>query len=87
MTINININAEARSIIHQVTTSMMKSVDFNPDNHDDLYDCMVEECAFILSERFLDGVYTPLQYNRLRNTIAKMLWNIFEHFFHNDRNT
>ena len=85
ITITINTNAEARHIIHEATTSMMQAVNFNPDNHETLYDFMVEECAFILSERFIDGTYTPMQYNAIRNNLARILWNIFKDFIEEER--
>ena len=68
----------ARRIIHQHTEAMMSSVEFCPKNNRELYDEMVDNCAFILTEKLLDGELTPMEYNDTRNELAGLLWKIFE---------
>ena len=68
----------ARRIIHQHTEAFMSSVEFRPKNNRELYDEMVDNCAFILTEKFLNGELTPMEYNDTRNELAGLLWKIFE---------
>jgi len=72
-----NMKHLARCIIHEHTEATMNSVEFHPDNDRELYDYMVEGCAFIISEKFIDGELTPMEYNDLRNEVADILWKIF----------
>ena len=76
--IKLDAKYEARHIISTVTDNMIRSTNYEPANNDELYECMTEECANILTEDFLDGKYTPMEYNAIRNELAKVLWNIFE---------
>lgn len=69
---------EVRKIITEHTNAMIQSTHYIPDNHQELYETMVEGCAFILTEGLLDGTYTPMEYNAIRNELAKVLWNMFE---------
>jgi hypothetical protein len=74
----MNPKFEARKIISEHTDAMIQSTHYIPDNHQELYETMVEGCAFILTEWFLDGRYTPMEYNAIRNELAEVLWNMFE---------
>lgn len=68
----------ARDIICEHTKAMMRGAEYNPKDAHELYDHMVDECSFIITERLIDGKLTPLEYNELRNELADMLWKIFE---------
>ena len=84
MTIAINANNskfnahfEARAIIQHHTCSVMNCGNYNPMNEDELYDFMLEECAYILTENFLDGRFTPMEYNAIRNELAQIIFELF----------
>lgn len=80
----MNYSLEARNIICNRTEAFIFGHNLECDNNQALYDIMVEECAFILTEKLLDGTYTPMQYNAIRNELAKMLWNVFEKYINED---
>lgn len=80
----MNYNLEARNIICKRTEAFIFGINFECDDNQALYNLMVEECAFILTEKLLDGTYTPMQYNAVRNELAKMLWNVFEKYINEE---
>ena len=67
-----------RCIISKHTTAMIQSEHAEPETHQELYELMVEGCAFILTEMLLDDKLTPMEYNATRNELAKTLWAMFE---------
>ena len=69
---------EARNIIAEHTEALMKSTCLERETNMDLYDVMIEGCSYILTEALLEGKYTPMQYNAIRNELADMIWNIFK---------
>lgn len=77
---------EVHHIISVVTDNMMRSSSYEPDNNEELYECMTEECASILTEGFLDGKYNPMEYNTIRNALAKILWEIFVQYIQKENN-
>ena len=81
-----SIKFEARNVISKHTEAYMQSVNYKPESHQELYDTMTEQCAFILTEAFLNGEYTPMEYNALRNEVSDMLWDIFEPYINGERN-
>lgn len=74
----------ARDIICEVTKSRMSSTEYHPDNNRELYETMKNECAFIITERLIDGKLTPMEYNELRNELADILWKIFAPHIENE---
>ena len=68
----------ARRIISKHTEATMNCTEYHPENNRELYDIMVGGCAFILTEKFLNGELTPMEYNDVRNELADMLWKLFE---------
>ena len=68
---------EASKIIMAHTEAMISGVNYEPDNAEELYDYMVEECAYILTTKLLSKEYTPMQYNAIRNELGDQLWDIF----------
>ena len=80
----MNYNLEARNIICKHTEALIFGINFECDDNQALYNQMVEEYAFILTEKLLDGTYTPMQYNAVRNELAKMLWNVFEKYINEE---
>lgn len=74
----VNPKFEARNIIAEHTGAYMQSTESRPENNQELYEDMVEGCAFVLTEWFIDGKYTPMEYNAIRNELGKVLWDLFE---------
>lgn len=70
----------ARNIIYEHTAAMISAVTAEFKNDQVLYEYMVEECAFILSNKLIKGEISPMDYNAVRNKLAEMLWSIFEKY-------
>lgn len=77
---------EAQGIIRDHTAAYMTAVEYKPESVRDLYEDMVEECAYILAQKFIDGEYTPMEYNAIRNELGKLLWSVFEKHIHAELN-
>ena len=72
-------NLEAIEIISEHTKDFMQSANYTPETAHDLYETMVEECSRYLTIDFLiEKKYTPMQYNALRNEIARLLYDTFK---------
>ena len=69
---------KAKYILQEHCASVMQCVYQEFSSNEEMYECMVSECAFILVTDFIEGKYTPMQYNAVRNELAKLLWGIFE---------
>lgn len=69
--------SEAINILEEHTKAYMCAALPEFDTNKELYECVNEECAFILTQRFVHGGYTPMQYNAVRNELAKLLWRLF----------
>ena len=82
----VDIKHEVRDILIKLTDDMMRSVSYEADNNEELYEYMTEGCAAVLVERFMDGEYSPMTYNTLRNELANVLWNIFKPHINNEHN-
>ena len=68
---------EARKILYEHTAAVMSCCITQFDSNQDMLEDITKECAFILTEHLLDGDYTPMQYNAIRNELAQLLWNVF----------
>lgn len=77
---------EAHGIIREHTAAYMTAIEYLPTSISELYEDMVDECAYILSQKFIDGEYTPMEYNAIRNELGKLLWNLFEEPIHAELN-
>lgn len=82
----LDINQEAKRIIRDHTEGFMNATQYKPDDEDELWETMLSECASILTEDFLDGKYTPMQYNDIRNEVAEILLKIFSPTSSDDMN-
>lgn len=71
-------NNEAKKIMREHVCAYMSSVCAKYDSNREMMDDMYEECAFILTEYLLEGKYTPMEYNAIRNELGEMIWKIFE---------
>jgi hypothetical protein len=69
---------EAKKILYEHTSAVMHCATMEFESNEAMLDCMIEECGFILTEALLEGKYTPMQYNAIRNELASILWGIFE---------
>lgn len=81
-TIPFNAKDEARSIIVEHTNGYMQSAHVEFDSNRDMMEAMYIECSHILTDYLLDKKYTPMQYNAVRNELASLIWNTFEHHIH-----
>lgn len=70
-------NLQARIIIREHTAGFMSAAIYEPKDASELWETMITECSYILTENFLNGKYTPLQYNAIRNELANILNGIF----------
>ena len=73
-----NYDSMARNIIYEHTKAMISSETAEYKTNQALYEDMVEQCAFILSEKLIKGEITPMEYSVVRNKLCDMLWGIFE---------
>lgn len=78
---HIDISWEASKIIMDHTGAFMSGVECNPENEAELYDIMVEECAYLLTTKLLSHEYTPMEYNAIRNELGKQLADVFGYTF------
>ena len=69
---------EASKILCENTNAYMQAVHAEYDSNRDMMEDMYNNCAFILTDYLIEGKYTPMQYNAVRNELGKMIWNIFE---------
>lgn len=81
----MNVELEARDIIAEHTEGLMKSTHLERETNSELYDMMIEGCSFILTERLLEGKYTPMQYNDIRNVLGSIIWTLFEAHINEER--
>ena len=74
---HIDFSWEATNIIMKHTEAFMSATSYEPVNEEELYDTMVQECSYLLVLDLLSHKYTPMEYNSIRNEIAKQLADIF----------
>ena len=78
MPINFNAKDAAKSIIIEHTNAYMQAVHAEFDNNRDMMETMYMECSYILTDCLLEGKYSPMQYNAVRNELGKMIWDVFK---------
>ena len=69
---------EATKILHENTNAYMQGVYAKYDSNREMMEDMYNNCAFILTNYLIEGKYTPMQFNAIRNELGKAIWNIFE---------
>jgi hypothetical protein len=69
---------EAHCILYEHCAGVMSVATTEFKTNEEMLEFMTHECAFILTEKLLEGKYTPLQYNAIRNELSALLWGIFE---------
>lgn len=74
----MNIKNKAMEYIYCFTSACISGVEPNPTNSGELYDTMVEEISYNLTNDFIEGKLSPMEYNSVRNDIARILWAAFE---------
>lgn len=72
-----DITSEAKRVIALHTAGYMSSGNYVPSTNMELWQTMLDECASILTEEFVAGKFTPMEYNAVRNEIASILNPIF----------
>lgn len=77
---------EAHTILYEHCAGVMSCATTEFNSNEAMLEFMTKECAFILTERLLEGKYTPMQYNAVRNELSALLWNIFEPHIAKERN-
>lgn len=69
---------QAEQIIQEHIHAMMCSTSsYDPKDEDELKDFMLSECAYILSRKLLEGEYTPMEYNAVRNAVTALIYGVF----------
>jgi hypothetical protein len=69
---------EAHCILYEHCEAVMSSITTEFKTNEAMLEFTTKECAFILTEKLLEGKYTPMQYNAIRNELSALLWNLFE---------
>jgi hypothetical protein len=69
---------EAQKILCEHTSAVMSSTHIEFETNEAMLEFTIQECGFILTNYLIEGKYTPMQYNAVRNELAPMLWKIFE---------
>ena len=77
---------EAKSILYAHTAAFISGIHYEPETADELCCTISEECGFILTERWLEGYYNPIEYNAVRNELARLIderfqvipWNVMD---------
>lgn len=74
---HIDFSWEASKIIMDHTAAFMSGTAYNPEGKEELYDTMIDECSYLLTTKLLSHEYTPMEYNAIRNELAKQLADVF----------
>lgn len=69
---------EASKILYENTNAYMQGICAKYGSNREMMEDLYENCAFILTNHFIKGDYTPMQFNAIRNELGKMIWNIFK---------
>ena len=68
----------AELILCEHTNGVMSCTsDLAFDNISDMWEFTLEECAFILTSKFMEGVYNPMEFNAIRNELSKLINELF----------
>lgn len=80
-------NWEATKILNEHCAGVMSCATMEFETNEAMLEFTTEECAFILTEYLLEGKYTPMQYNEIRNELSALLWGIFGPHVEKERET
>ena len=69
---------QANEIIMEHMEAYLQGCHAEYESNRAMMDDMYHECAFILTNKMLEGNLTPLQTAAVRNELISMIWNIFE---------
>ena len=69
---------EARKILYEHTSAIMSACATEFGSNTEMLEFTTKECGYILTEYLLEGKYTPMQYNAIRNELAQLLWGVFQ---------
>ncbi len=68
----------AKKIIMEHMEGYLQGCYAEYDNNQAMMDDVYHECAFILTNRLLEGKLTPLQVAAVRNVLGSMIWDTFK---------
>lgn len=66
----------AINLLSDIVEGHMKGVCASSETDKDVIDYLTSECAWALVNEMVDGVITPLQFERTTNELGKILWSI-----------
>lgn len=72
---------KAKLIISDHIAGMMQAGCGHPEDEKELYETMVEECAYILTTQLIEGKLSPMEYNATRNALSNILWDVFAKYY------
>jgi hypothetical protein len=81
-TANIPFDPEqsAKEIIMEHMEGYMHGCHAEYDTNRQMMNDMYHECAFILTNKMLEGKLTPMQVAAVRNVLIGMIWNVFKSY-------
>ena len=68
---------EAREVLMQHSEGIMQCGNFEPKGNEELYSFTLKECAYILTTDLIEGKYTAMEFNAVRNELGKLLNKLF----------
>jgi hypothetical protein len=68
---------EAREILMQHSEGVMQCGIFEPKGNAELYEFTLQECAYILTTNLIEGKYSAMEFNAIRNELGKLLNKMF----------
>lgn len=68
---------EAEKILREHSEGVMSCCTMEFESTEEMLERTIKECAFILTNKLLEGKFTPLQFNAVRNELSRLLWDIF----------
>lgn len=77
ITIPFDANHEAEKILCEHSEGVMSCTTMEFESNEAMLEFTTQECAFILTNKLLEGKYNPMQFNAVRNALAELLWKIF----------
>lgn len=69
---------EAFKILCEHNFAVMSCAHCEFESNQEMLESTTSECAFILTTNLVEGKYTPMQFNAVRNALSELLWKIFE---------
>lgn len=77
---------EAEKILREHSEGVMSCCTMEFDSNEEMLEATISECAFILTNKLVEGKFTPMQYNAVRNELGKLLWKVFGPYVEEEAN-